>query len=455
MPVGELCLSAMTKQKPSAQIQIADGAGGMRQIADLRFEADEWPIEFVIPSKAADNWMAHFNAEVGERGWSSSGLAQLDRAANSGTLSAQLTSGPTPPSIDIVWDKERNAALRVKARPGGTPLPTLDITRGFLDAINARQEGGKTLLDHRSGILTYDGLPWRGELWLDSRLRLGPPSKYPTDALLGPQAIVVDAMIEGIGWQGVNANFQTRLHELRVFLSVVLGLNITSGKFDRAWVYELDDQRRIVDCRLGHIGYVEISKDPGFPTVGAARPLERRKVDRPGVGKTGISSDMHEQWVPIDVEELWRLFIELPISKREHFLRAGNAYLIAQSMWPDQRTAYALFLVVACEALKPSGRRNERANIYDVVASLMNPRESNRLREFSLPPQHVRSKLVHRGELVAGELLPVLIHNLFADPSFSEMIQELSQISRVCIIEWLRCEGEYKLVYVPRHTAAT
>jgi hypothetical protein len=159
---------------------------------------------------------------------------------------------------------------------------------------------------------------------------------------------------------------------------------------------------------------------------------------------------MHEQWVPADIEQLWRTFTGLPAPKREHFLRAGNAYLIAQSMWPDQRTAYGAFLVVACEALKPIGGRYDKVNVYDVVASLLSPSEAERLRKHSAPPQQVRSKHLHRGELAAGELLPILIHDYFADPSFDEMLRELSRVCRVCLIEWLRCRGDYTLVRLPR-----
>src|SRR5262249_24132359 len=158
--------------------------------------------------------------------------------------------------------------------------------------------------------------------------------------------------VEGIGWQGVNATFQTRLHELHIFLSVVLGLHFTTSKFERGWVCQIDEQGRITDCRLGHVGYAETAKTSEFPSFGSAPPIARREVSRPGLGPTGIWADMHEQWVPADIEELWGIFTRLPSFKREHFLRAGNAYLIARSMWPDQRTAYAVFLVVACEALK-------------------------------------------------------------------------------------------------------
>jgi hypothetical protein len=440
----------MPKQKPSAQIQVADGAGGLRPVIDLRFDDGDWAIELVVPANDAETWMAHLSAEMEERGWNSSGLSQLDSAENSGTLSVHTTSGLSPPGLDIVWEKPRGAALRLRARPSGTPVLSLEVARDFIDATSARQRTGETLRAHRWELLTYDGLPWRGELWLESEIRLGPPSKHPSDALLGPQVVIVDAMIEGIGHQGVSTNFQTFLYELRVFLSVVLGLHVTINKWERGWIYQLDEKLRITDCTLGHVGYAETSKSTQFPSIGNAPPIERREVSRPGLGQTGIWPDMHEQWVPADIEQLWYIFAGLPAHKREHFLRAGNAYLIARSMWPDQRTAYAAFLVVACEALKPSGKRHDKANVYDVVASLITPSDGERLRGLSVPPQRVRSKHVHRAELAAGELLPMLIHNPFKDPSFDEMISELSRISRVCLIEWLRCKGDYKLVRLPK-----
>ncbi len=439
----------MPKRKPSAQIRVADGAGGMRRVADLRFEAGDWPIELVVPSKDAEAWMTHLSAEIEERDWSSSGLSQLDSAENSGTLSVHTASGPSPPSLDIVWEKPRGADLRLKARPSGTPVLSLTVARDFIDATSARQRAGRTLRTHRWALLTYEGLPWRGELWLASELRLGPPSKHP-DALNEPQVLIVDAMVEGVGMQGVDANFQTLIQEIRVFLSVMLGLHVTLNKVEREWVCHLDEQSCITDCRLGDVGYTETSKTREFPSIGNAPPIARREVNRPGLGPTGIWPDMHERWVPADIEDLWRIFARLPTPKHDQFLRAGNAYLIARSMWPDQRTAYAVFLVVACEALKPRGKHYDRANVYDVIASLITPSEGELLRGLSMPPQRVRSKHVHRGELAADELVPMLIHNPFKDPSFDNMITELSRVSRVCLIEWLRCRGDYKLVRTRR-----
>jgi hypothetical protein len=439
----------MPKQKSSTQIQVADGAGGMRQVTDLRFEKSEWPIELVVPAKDAEIWMAHLSAETEERGWNSSSFSQLDAAENSGTLSVHTANGPSPATLDIVWERARGKELRLRARPSGEPVLSLDVARDFINTVCARVQTGKTLRAHRKALLTYDGLPWRGELWLDDNHRLGPPSKYP-DTLLGPQILILDTMMEGIGQQGVSANFQRRLLELRVFLGFVLGLKLEMSKFERGWAYDVDAQGRFTDCKLRSIGYVELAPQADFPKRGCTRPVESRDVTRPGLGPYGLTSDMHEKWVPGDIEQLWRRFMTLPSSKRDHLLRAGNAYLIAQLMWPDQRTAYAAFLVVACEALKPPGKRYDRMNVYDVVASLVGPSDARRLRQLSLHPQKIRSEHLHRGKLSAGELLPMLMHDHFEDPSFDEMLRILATVCRICLIEWLRCDGEYEVIRLER-----
>src|SRR5215213_7201551 len=441
----------MPKKKSNAQIHVADGIGGMQPVADLRFEGGEWPIELVVPANDAESWIAHLDAEAEERGWYSSGLSQLEATENSGSLSVHTASEPSPATLDIVWERPRGKDLPLQARPSGDPALPLDAAHAFLISVSERVRARKTLRAHRRAFLTYDGLPWRGELWLDADHRLGPPSRYP-DTLLGPQVVIVDAMIEGIGQQGVTATFQKRLRELQVFLGFVLGTKLEISKFEDAWVPEVDAEGRITDCELRNVGYVELSQQEGFPKRGSARPIERREVTRPGLGHFGITSDVNEQWVPADIEQLWDTFMGLPDSRREHLLRAGNAYLIARSMWPNQRTAYAAFLVVACEALKPTEPtkgKTKSLTLYDVIASLLGKKEAKRLRELSVPPHEVRHGHLHRGELAAGELLPMLVHNYFMDPSFDEMLRELSPITRQCLIEWLRNGGSYKVVRCP------
>ena len=434
----------MPKRKPSAQIRVADGAGGMRPVADHRFEAGSWPIQLVIPTKDAVTWMAHLKAETEERGWSSSGISQIDADENTGTLSVHAARGPSPRTVDVVWDKPREADLCVKARPGGSPRMSVDLAREFIDAVQERWRKNITLRAHRWDMLTYEGLPWRGELWLEEDVRLGPPSNFP-ETQLGPQVVIIDAMVEGIGQAGVTATFQTLVREIQIFLGVVLGISIKPVRPQHGWVAKFDEHGRPTACTLQSIGYWEVGPPRTFPAKGSYPSVRRENVVRRGVGRSGINPDMCEQGVPADMEELWR-FTALSAERRDNFLRSGNAYLIAQSMWPDQRTAYAVFLVVACEALKPKGRKHDRMNVYDVVASLLGQVAAMELRKASNHPQRVRSKHVHRGELAAGELLPMLTHDYFADPSFDGMIRELSRICRICLIEWLRCGGNYKAV---------
>src|SRR5215510_4777125 len=103
-------------------------------------------------------------------------------------------------------------------------------------------------------MLTYHGLPWRGELWLSDDLRLGPPSQF-ADSRSGPQVVVIDAMVEGIGYQGITANFQKRVHELRIFLAVVLGICTEPVRPKNGWVADFDEQRRPTACTLRSVGY--------------------------------------------------------------------------------------------------------------------------------------------------------------------------------------------------------
>src|SRR5216684_335210 len=65
--------------------------------------------------------------------------------------------------------------------------------------VNERSASRVTQQFHRGWQLCYDGLPWRGELWLDDTLRLGPPSLQDETALLGPRVIIVDAFVDSVG----------------------------------------------------------------------------------------------------------------------------------------------------------------------------------------------------------------------------------------------------------------
>lgn len=440
----------MTQQrKAGAQIFTADGAGGMREVTDHRFNDDPWPIVFRIASEQAKDWMAHLEAEIEERGWSSSGIGQLHAEENSGSRSVSAAAGQSPPALAIAWEKKRGKELFVRAKPDGTPALPLDEARAFLDAVNARLRNRKMTRQQRREILRYQGRPWRGELWLDPDHRLGPPSQFPPE-LLGQQAVILDVMVEGIGSSGVSGRFMQTLSELSVFVGVVLGLHFEPQQFAQGWVYETDERMQVTKSYLGKLGYVELSPINGFPPVGSSPPITRHKIARPGLGDLVLRGTAPELWVPDDIELLWKIFLDLPDEKREQFLQAANAYRVALSLWRGQRTAYAAFLVVACEALKPRHRRFHRTNIYDVVESLAGTGAGLHLRKLSFAPQRVRSDLFHRGDLLDGELGPLLMSETFDDPSFDEMLWTLSDVSRVCLIQWLLQRGTYKVVHLPR-----
>jgi hypothetical protein len=441
------------KQKSSATVSVADGAGGLRLVVDHRFDADGWPISVSIRAADAEKWMAYLDAELTARGWSSSGIGQIDVQENSGSLTVQLGLGQASSAIDVVWEKTRGGDLNIRARPGGDPTASLELVHELFAKVADRLRTGLTDLEHRRTWLVYDGLAWNGEIWLTDALRLGPPSRFP-DSLFGPQVVIVDAIVEGIGSHGLSAKFQQMLREIRLFLSPVLGLHVRNVQSELDWVPDINERNEYVDCRLRPIGYVEIGAPPEFPMRGSAPPITLETVARPGLGRRGIwLGEDRAQRIPHDIEELWRSFVGLPDLLKQQFLNACNAYDIAQSLWPAHQTAYATFLVVACEALKPAGKGHEKANMYDVVRSLIDAPTAQTLRGLRPAPQGVRNQHLHRGALAVDEIAPLLFGDPFQDPSFREMIAALSPLTRVCLIEWLRRGGKYKVSGLTRSEA--
>src|SRR5690242_15046030 len=112
----------MPKRKTQATILVADGAGGMAPVADLRFDSAAWPIHFVVPADFADDWIVYLNAECSERSWQTSALNQLDAEENSGTI--QISTGiiGQSPTVEVIWERPRGGEIQVRARPGGSPI---------------------------------------------------------------------------------------------------------------------------------------------------------------------------------------------------------------------------------------------------------------------------------------------------------------------------------------------
>ena len=56
----------MVKRKPKAILSVADGAGGMMEVKDRRFENGGWPIKFEVPveQEQADRWPRYLSADA-------------------------------------------------------------------------------------------------------------------------------------------------------------------------------------------------------------------------------------------------------------------------------------------------------------------------------------------------------------------------------------------------------
>ena len=431
-------------------MRVSDGAGGMRPLEDHRFGPGRWQVSATIPAVEGEAFFAYLDLEIRTRGWNAGSLTQLTSEANSGSMTIYLSPGQAVSTIEVAWDKKRNRELRIQARPGGDPPTSPALLDEFFGAVTARHNERRLDRAHRRYWLAYDGLPWAGELWLTDDLRLGPPSKSEP-VQIGRRIVIVDAMPEGIGDAGITAQFARVMREVRLVLSPIVGVHFeVVPQWASEWVPEIDDRQLVVDCRLRPVGYTEVGLPNRMPVRGEILPSTRETVARPGLGRFGIWPDDHSVRVPTDLEALWAAFQALPPDRKEHYLRACNAYHNARAMWPDQRTAYAMFLVVACEALKPSGHRHDAANIYDVVASLSGRADAEALRNLELAPQSVRSKHVHRGVLTAGEEPSLLFGDPFRDPSFDDTLMALSRVTRMCLIEWLRHGGDYRLTRLPR-----
>lgn len=432
------------EKKPSAaRILVNDGTGSMVPVDDRRVTQANWPISFVVPSDGAESWMAHLEAEVQEHGWAGGGIAQLEDVCNSGSKSFHAPGSSFPLTVHIIWERPRGGELAISAGPEPTGEREFAAAKEFLDNVRRRHAERRLHRNYSRTILTYSGLPWKGEVWLSDTVRLGPPTKYP-ETLLGPQCVLVDTLSHGIGLMGAADANRQLVHELTIFLRVVLGISCAFNRLDYGWRCEVDLETGSMASKIGLVGYHELAESANMPSRGTSPPADRREVVRPGLGPYGIHSDMSEQWVPNDIEALWDQFTALSSVLHEQFLRAGNLLLAAAALWPEHRTGYVALHVVACEALKPPGRHYDKWNVYNVIEGLIGAAEANRLRRYVTHPQGVRSKHLHRGELSGGELLSAISNDEFKDPTFDTMMRDLTSVSRVCIIEWLRLGGSFR-----------
>jgi hypothetical protein len=287
----------MVKRKPRAEIRVADGAGRMMQIEDRRFEKGNWPIALEVPTEQeqADRWLRYFGAECDKRGWTVSGLGQLERAENSGTF---IVTGLGKPLLDVVWERRRDGPLKVRARPALSSEFPLREAQQFFDQVSQACRSGATEPIYGRGTLQYEGRAWRGELWLDDKVRLAPPSLQDETALFGPRVVHVDAILDCVGQPDFPSARDQLLQELSGFLSVVMGGAVRLPDQGRTWTWKFGVQ----GSEVRELGYMEVSNPLTMPSRGADKPVPSHPVDSYPTG------DTNEISLRADIIDLWRQY---------------------------------------------------------------------------------------------------------------------------------------------------
>jgi hypothetical protein len=432
----------MAKAKSKAIVMVADGAGGMVQVQDRRFEsAGNWQVSFEVPREQADTWLRYFYEECARRGWSSGSINQLEARENSGSITVN-TGGPGEPQLGVVWERKRGGSIKVRARSPGTPAFPLAQLQELFAHVNERCRAGITARIYCRGLLYYNGLAWRGELWLDDTVRLGPPELQFEDALLGPRVILVDALVECVGqWDAAYA-FDRLLQELSAFLSVVMGTAVHTQESRQVWTFGRGEAGSAVRT----IGYLGPEVSAQMPTRGSAHPTPLKTVPRPNlsIGR-GIDGSTNQVILPDDITDLWTRYRALTPELRRQFLQAAAKWQEAVLHGGRQPTLSYALLVVACEALKPSVPLYKDHNLYPVVEALLGKENADRLQEHWFRPQDVRNAHFHRGEFRASEFVRDMLASSYLDPTFDHAHGELWRIAQAAIIEWLRRGGRFTM----------
>jgi hypothetical protein len=426
---------AVVRKKARSIIKVADGTGNMMEVKDHRFQGGDWPILFEIPvdQEQADRWSRYLAWGCHRRGWSPSQLSQLDRAENSGTI---VLTAPGKPQIEIVWERQRGRSLKAKARLAPSSSLSLSEANQFFSEVNDDCRSARTEPRYFRSTLQYDdGMAWRGELWLDDRTRLAPPSLQDETATIGPRIVHVDAITECIGEPDIISARQKMLLEVSAFLSVVTGRAVRLLDQGRAWVWTAD----MKSCEVRTLGYLEPANPLSMPSRGAVKPVPLYALDNP---PQGIDGGTNEIAVREDVADLWGLYCGLDAERRAQFLQAASKWQEALIHSQNRPSLSFTLMVIACEALKPP---DDGRNCYAVIEALLGQEAVDRIRQSPFPAQNVRSTHLHTGEFHGSELVLVDFLSSYRDPSFREAHREMFKVTSEAIIEWLKRGGTFEM----------
>jgi hypothetical protein len=423
----------VVKRKSRAEVGVADGAGGMMKMQDRRFEAGKWPISFDIPvaQEQASRWSRYLQWECHKRGWGSAAFGQIERVDNSGTITI-TTNGK--PHLDIVWERKRDRPLNVRARLATSSDLSLSDAEQFFSQINNCCHSAASIPIYCRGTLQYDGLPWCGELWLDDKMRLAPPSLQDDTALNGPRIVHVDAVLECVGEPDVGYVRHRVLQELSLFLSVVMGRAVRLPDHGRVWTFMPDGK----GSEVRSLGYLEVSNPLTMPVLGTIQKVPLRAPD------DMLVWDAREISVRKDIADLWRSYRSLNVEQRLQFLQAAAKWQEALIHWQDRPSLSFALMAVSCEALKPTDA-DQRRNCYDVIEALLGKPAVDRIRQNPFPTQHVRGTHLHSGELHGPELMMMEFMPTYRDPSFEDAHREMTRVTPAAIIEWLKRQAMFTL----------
>ncbi len=412
------------------------------EVKDRRFEKGDWPIKFDVPveQEQADRWPRYLSAACDRRGWSPGGHGQIDRAENSGSITITANGGP---QLDLTWERKRDRPMKVRARLAPQSKLSLAEAGQFFEEVNDNCRSAVTEPIYVRGTLQYDGMAWRGELWLDDKIRLAPPSLQDETAIIGPVRLLhVDAILDCVGQPDVPYARQQMLSEVSAFLSVVMQKAVRLPDQGRVWVWTAD----MKGCEVRHLGYLEAANPLSMPSPGTAKPVQTYALDAFGNRpRNGIDGSTNEISIRNDIADLWKLFRSLGEPQRVQFLQAAAKWQEAVMHWQDRPTLSFSLMAVACEALKPPDA-DDRQNCYDVIEALLGRAAADRIRRNPFfQAQHVRGTHLHTGEFHGSELVMMTFLSSYRDPSFWEAHSEMFLVTPKAIIEWLRRQGTFQM----------
>jgi hypothetical protein len=324
--------------------------------------------------------------------------------------------------------------LKARARLASSALSLSDAKQFFSD-VNDDCRAARTEPRYFRSTLQYDGMAWRGELWLDDKTRLAPPSLQDETATIGPRIVHVDAITECIGEPDIICARQKMLLEVSAFLSVVTQQAVRLPDHGRAWVWTAD----MKSCEVRTLGYLETANPLRMPSRGTVKQVPFYPIDNP---PQGIDGSINEISVREDIADLWSLYCGLTAERRAQFLQAAAKWQEAVIHWQDRPSLSFTLMAIACEALKPP---DDGRNCYGVIEALLGRDAVDRIRQSPFPAQNVRSTHLHTGEFHGFELVLVDFLSSYRDPSFREAHREMFKVTSAAIVEWLRKGGAFQM----------